>query len=113
MGPRSGERHPHARRVRLDLLSKVRKSTRPAVIIMTAFSDLDSAVSTFQGGAFITCQPFDLPKAVELIRRRGGRKPARREGAEERMAAAPEMLGRHPRCRDVFRAIGRLSQKAT
>ena len=55
----------------LDLLAKV-KERLPAlpVIIMTAFSDLDSAVQAFQGGAFeYLPKPFDLPKAVELIRR--------------------------------------------
>ncbi|MEY3794830.1 MAG: nitrogen regulation protein, partial [Pseudomonadota bacterium] len=54
----------------LDLLTKV-KERMPMlpVIIMTAFSDLDSAVSAFQGGAFeYLPKPFDLPKAVELIR---------------------------------------------
>ena len=55
----------------LELLEKV-KAKYPGlpVIIMTAFSDLDSAVSAFQGGAFeYLPKPFDLPKAVELIRR--------------------------------------------
>eukprot|EP01036_Dinobryon_divergens_P057690 gene57690-77003_t len=55
----------------LDLLSKV-KEKHPGlpVIIMTAYSDLDSAVAAFQGGAFeYLPKPFDLPKAVELIRR--------------------------------------------
>jgi len=55
----------------LDLLTKV-KEKHPGlpVIIMTAFSDLDSAVSAFQGGAFeYLPKPFDLPKAIELIRR--------------------------------------------
>ena len=55
----------------LDLLEKV-KARLPGlpVIIMTAFSDLDSAVSAFQGGAFeYLPKPFDLPKAIELIRR--------------------------------------------
>ena len=55
----------------LDLLSRV-KERMPGlpVIIMTAFSDLDSAVSAFQGGAFeYLPKPFDLPKAIELIRR--------------------------------------------
>src|SRR6476620_5354152 len=55
----------------LDLLNKV-KEMHPGlpVIIMTAFSDLDSAVSAFQGGAFeYLPKPFDLPKAIELIRR--------------------------------------------
>src|SRR5882724_6021484 len=63
------------------------------VIIMTAFSDLDSAVSAFQGGAFeYLPKPFDLPKAIELIRR-AALESQREEVAEERMAAAPELLG--------------------
>ena len=95
----------------LDLLEKV-KAKYPGlpVIIMTAYSDLDSAVSSFQGGAFeYLPKPFDLPKAVELIRR-AVEESQREEVAEERMAAAPEMLGQAPAMQDVFRAIGRLSQ---
>ncbi|MES2530940.1 MAG: nitrogen regulation protein NR(I) [Pseudomonadota bacterium] len=95
----------------LDLLDKV-KAKHPGlpVIIMTAFSDLDSAVSAFQGGAFeYLPKPFDLPRAVELIRRAVD-ESQREEVAEERMAAAPEMLGQAPAMQDVFRAIGRLSQ---
>jgi two-component system nitrogen regulation response regulator GlnG len=95
----------------LDLLSKV-KEKHPGlpVIIMTAFSDLDSAVSAFQGGAFeYLPKPFDLPKAIELIRR-AVEESQREEVAEERMAATPEMLGQAPAMQDVFRAIGRLSQ---
>lgn len=95
----------------LDLLEKVHlKLPGLPVIIMTAFSDLDSAVSAFQGGAFeYLPKPFDLPKAVELIRR-AVEESQREEVAEERMAAAPEMLGQAPAMQDVFRAIGRLSQ---
>ena len=95
----------------LDLLEKVkRKLPGLPVIIMTAFSDLDSAVSAFQGGAFeYLPKPFDLHKAVELIRR-AVEESQREEVAEERMAAAPEMLGQAPAMQDVFRAIGRLSQ---
>jgi two-component system nitrogen regulation response regulator GlnG len=95
----------------LDLLDKI-KAKHPGlpVIIMTAFSDLDSAVSAFQGGAFeYLPKPFDLPRAVELIRRAVD-ESQREEVAEERMAAAPEMLGQAPAMQDVFRAIGRLSQ---
>ena len=95
----------------LDLLGKV-KERLPAlpVIIMTAFSDLDSAVSAFQGGAFeYLPKPFDLPKAVELIRR--ALEESQREQAQiEQQDATPEMLGQAPAMQDVFRAIGRLSQ---
>jgi two-component system nitrogen regulation response regulator GlnG len=95
----------------LELLEKVKeKLPGLPVIIMTAFSDLDSAVSAFQGGAFeYLPKPFDLPKAVELIRR-AVEESQREEVAEERMTAAPEMLGQAPAMQDVFRAIGRLSQ---
>jgi two-component system nitrogen regulation response regulator GlnG len=95
----------------LDLLTSI-KERLPGlpVIIMTAFSDLDSAVSAFQSGAFeYLPKPFDLPKAVELIRR-AVEESQREEVAEVKMAAAPEMLGQAPAMQDVFRAIGRLSQ---
>ena len=95
----------------LDLLEKV-KARLPGlpVIIMTAFSDLDSAVSAFQGGAFeYLPKPFDLPKAVELIRRAVD-ESQREQVAEDRMGDTPEMLGQAPAMQDVFRAIGRLSQ---
>ena len=95
----------------LDLLEKVKqKFPGLPVIIMTAYSDLDSAVSAFQGGAFeYLPKPFDVPKAVELIRRAVD-ESLREEVAEERMVAAPEMLGQAPAMQDVFRAIGKLSQ---
>jgi two-component system nitrogen regulation response regulator GlnG len=95
----------------LELLEKVKRA-HPAlpVIIMTAFSDLDSAVSAFQGGAFeYLPKPFDLPKAVELIRR-AMQESQREDVSEQRSAATPEMLGQAPAMQDVFRAIGRLSQ---
>ncbi len=95
----------------LELLNKV-KEKRPGlpVIVMTAFSDLDSAVAAFQGGAFeYLPKPFDVPHAVELIRR-AVQESQREQVAEERMQQAPEMLGQAPAMQDVFRAIGRLSQ---
>ncbi len=95
----------------LDLLADVKKQLPGLpVIIMTAFSDLDSAVSAFQNGAFeYLPKPFDLPKAIELIRRALD-ESQREEVAEELMASTPEMLGQAPAMQDVFRAIGRLSQ---
>ena len=95
----------------LELLDKIKlKHPGLPVIIMTAYSDLDSAVSAFQGGAFeYLPKPFDLPRAVELIRRAVD-ESQREEVAEERMVDAPEMLGQAPAMQDVFRAIGRLSQ---
>ena len=95
----------------IELLSKV-KERHPGlpVIIMTAYSDLDSAVSAFQGGAFeYLPKPFDLPKAVELIRRAVD-ESMREEVREAGSVEAPEMLGQAPAMQDVFRAIGRLSQ---
>jgi two-component system nitrogen regulation response regulator GlnG len=95
----------------LELLEKVR-ALLPGlpVIIMTAYSDLDSAVSAFQGGAFeYLPKPFDLPKAVELIRRAVD-ESQREQVAVDRMSQTPEMLGQAPAMQDVFRAIGRLSQ---
>jgi two-component system nitrogen regulation response regulator GlnG len=95
----------------IDLLGKV-KARLPGlpVIIMTAYSDLDSAVSAFQGGAFeYLPKPFDVPKAVELIRR-AVEESLREEVRDSAAAPMPEMLGQAPAMQDVFRAIGRLSQ---
>ena len=80
------------------------------VIIMTAYSDLDSAVSSFQGGAFeYLPKPFDVDKAIELIRR-AVEETLRDEPSEEEQPALTEILGQAPAMQDVFRAIGRLSQ---
>ncbi|MFN4115463.1 MAG: nitrogen regulation protein NR(I) [Inhella sp.] len=95
----------------LDLLTAVKaEHPRLPVIVMTAFSDLDSAVSAFQGGAFdYLAKPFDLQRAVELIRR--AMEQSETEGAlRDAQAATPEMLGQAPAMQELFRAIGRLSQ---
>jgi two-component system, NtrC family, nitrogen regulation response regulator GlnG len=95
----------------IELLGKV-KERLPGlpVIVMTAYSDLDSAVSAFQGGAFeYLPKPFDLTKAVELIRRAVD-ESLREEVRDNGQAEMPEMLGQAPAMQDVFRAIGRLSQ---
>src|SRR5205085_5291946 len=79
------------------------------VIIMTAYSDLDSAVSAFQGGAFkYLPNPFDVDHAIALIRRGSAEIPATASGVAA-LADPPEMLGQAPAMQEVFRAIGRLS----
>ncbi|MEY2896253.1 MAG: hypothetical protein RL669_522, partial [Pseudomonadota bacterium] len=95
----------------IELLRAVkRKHPALPVIIMTAYSDLESAVSAFQGGAFeYLPKPFDVTKAVELIRR-AMEESLREEVADVSQAQMPEMLGQAPAMQDVFRAIGRLSQ---
>ncbi len=95
----------------IELLQAV-KSGHPdmPVIIMTAFSDLESAVSAFQGGAFeYLPKPFDLPKAVELIRR-AVQETHRDQGSGEAVEPGVDILGQAPAMQEVFRAIGRLSQ---
>jgi two-component system nitrogen regulation response regulator GlnG len=97
----------------LELLNAV-KQRHPAVpvIVMTAYSDLDSAVAAFQGGAYeYLPKPFDIDQAVELIRR--ALDESRRESAAiEPPAETPEILGQAPAMQEVFRAIGRLSQSS-
>ncbi len=95
----------------LELLQVVKaKHAGLPVIIMTAFSDLDSAVAAFQGGAFeYLAKPFDLEKAVELIRRALD-ESLREASVEQTISETPEILGQAPAMQDVFRAIGRLSQ---
>ncbi len=80
------------------------------VIIMTAYSDLESAVTAFQGGAYeYLPKPFDVDHAVELIRR-AMEESVRQESVAEETEPAPEILGQAPAMQEVFRAIGRLSQ---
>lgn len=108
----------------LDLLPQIKKiaPTLP-VIIMTAFTDLDSAVSSFQQGAFeYLTKPFDVPKAVALIKRAIAENQAQEESASEAAEAEPALqiegndsgdiplIGQAPAMQEIFRAIGRLSR---
>ena len=99
----------------IDLLQQV-KAEHPnvPVIIMTAYSDLDSAVSSFQSGAFeYITKPFDLTKAIELIRRaidESLRLQNQTKDVVDKMQESTEILGQATAMQDVFRAIGRLSQ---
>ncbi len=95
----------------LDLLRHVKtKCPDLPVIIMTAYSDLDSAVSAFQGGAYeYLPKPFDVDQAVDLVRRAIGESKHQGDVAEV-SSITPEILGKAASMQEVFRAIGRLSQ---
>ena len=96
----------------LDLLARIRELyPRLPVIIMTAHSDLDSAVASYQGGAFeYLPKPLDVDEAVSLVKR------ANMHAQEQQSLAVPveqpltpEIIGEAPAMQEVFRAIGRLS----
>ncbi|MCK4706126.1 MAG: nitrogen regulation protein NR(I) [Gammaproteobacteria bacterium] len=95
----------------LTLLSALSESyPEIPVIIMTAHSDLDSAVSAFKGGAFeYLPKPFDIDDAISLAQRACAR---RHESTSEILApqSLPEIIGEAPAMQEVFRAIGRLSK---
>jgi two-component system nitrogen regulation response regulator GlnG len=95
----------------LELLQKIKaRYANLPVIIMTAYSDLESAVTAFQGGAYeYLPKPFDVDQAVDLIRRAIG-ESSRGEGAAVETDATADILGHAPAMQEVFRAIGRLAQ---
>lgn len=82
------------------------------VILMTAYSDLESAVSAYQGGAFeYLPKPFDIDEAVDLTQRAISERLQRQEAsATETLIESSEMIGSAPAMQEVFRAIGRLSR---
>lgn len=92
---------------------KRRQPTLP-VIIMTAYSDVESAVASFKGGAFeYLAKPFDVVKAVEVIDR------ARKASAERSNTVGTKvvhdpfaLIGQAESMQEIFRAIGRLSQSS-
>ena len=97
----------------LELLTEIRGS-QPAlpVIVMTAHSDLDSAVAAYQGGAFeYLPKPFDIDQAVDLVRRAAQQQVRVGEPVAD-TRRIPEMLGQAPAMQEVFRAIGRLSRSS-
>jgi len=96
----------------LDLLAQIREQhPRLPVIIMTAHSDLDSAVASYQGGAFeYLPKPFDVDEAVSLVKR-ANQHSQEQQGLDvpQALARTPEIIGEAPAMQEVFRAIGRLS----
>jgi two-component system nitrogen regulation response regulator GlnG len=97
----------------LELLTEIRVSQPELpVIVMTAHSDLDSAVAAYQGGAFeYLPKPFDIDQAVDLVRRAAHQRERVEETTTE-PRRIPEMLGQAPAMQEVFRAIGRLSRSS-
>jgi two-component system nitrogen regulation response regulator GlnG len=95
----------------LVLLRKIKeRHAEIPVIVMTAYSDLESAVTAFQGGAYeYLPKPFDVDHAVELIRR-AMEESTRKTVVADDAETAPEILGQAPAMQEVFRAIGRLAQ---
>ncbi|MCG9697870.1 nitrogen regulation protein NR(I) [Shewanella sp. Isolate11] len=84
------------------------------VIIMTAHSDLDSAVSAYQAGAFeYLPKPFDIDEAISLVERAiSHAKEQTPKRKSEPDVKAPEIIGEAPAMQEVFRAIGRLSRSS-
>ena len=83
------------------------------VIIMTAHSDLDSAVSAYQAGAFeYLPKPFDIDEAIALVERALNHATEQAPAAAEPQVKAPEIIGEAPAMQEVFRAIGRLSRSS-
>ena len=97
-----------------DLLDKLQEDYKNIpVIIMTAHSDLDSAVSAYEGGAFeYLPKPFDVDEAVELVQRALSLRKSEkaRQNEYEFSSSTPEIIGEAASMQEVFRAIGRLSR---
>ena len=97
----------------LTFLTKVKtKFPEIPIIIMTAYSDLDTAVSAFKSGAFeYIAKPFDIDKVIEIIHQATS-KSIEVKVVEENTEISPEIIGQAPSMQEVFRAIGRLSQSS-
>jgi len=98
----------------LSLLAEVRNNySQLPVIIMTAYSDLDSAVSVYEGGAFeYLPKPFDVDEAVELVHRaiKHRKETVTEAEAEEQVDFNADIIGDAPAMQEVFRAVGRLAR---
>ncbi|MDR7120969.1 nitrogen regulation protein NR(I) [Rheinheimera soli] len=97
------------------LLTKLQElSPELPVIIMTAHSDLDSAVNAFKKGAFeYLPKPFDINEAVSLIQRALAHSQAKQPKQQAVVQTeVPEIIGEAPAMQEVFRAIGRLSRSS-
>ena len=95
----------------LTLMAEIKQiAPKLPIIIMTAYSDLESAVSVYEGGAFeYLPKPFDIDEAVDLVQRAISHNKENRP-VEEVPDLKSEIIGEAPAMQEVFRAIGRLSQ---
>ncbi|TDP32117.1 two-component system nitrogen regulation response regulator GlnG [Idiomarina aquatica] len=99
-----------------DGLTLLKKMTRERpdlpVVIMTAHSDLDTAVNVFKGGAFeYLAKPFDLDDAVATVRKAYQQRQSQPQLTEVRRTP-PTLIGDSASMQDVFRVIGRLSKSS-
>ena len=96
----------------LELLEALgRKIPEVPIIITTAHSDLESAVASYQGGAFeYLPKPFDVDDATAVTQRALLAAKANTAAVSEAAEATPEIIGEAAAMQEVFRAIGRLSQ---
>lgn len=98
----------------LELMTRLKKlGVTVPVIVITAHSDLDSAVSAYQAGAFeYLPKPFDVDEAVSLVRRAAQVAKKREPGASGSTGSLSGMIGQAPAMQEVFRTIGRLSRSS-
>jgi len=96
----------------IDFLTKVKeKFPHIPIIIMTAYSDLDTAVSAFQKGAFeYIAKPFDIDKVLEVINQALDQASTNNKISTKKVTALPDIIGQAQSMQEVFRAIGRLSK---
>ncbi len=96
----------------LQLLADIKQNIPDLpVIIMTAYSDLDSAVSVYEGGAFeYLPKPFDVDEAVDLVQRAIVHRQENQQASDSPIVLAMEIIGEAPAMQEVFRAIGRLAR---
>ncbi len=96
----------------LELLEQINQAhPELPVIIITAHSDLDSAVSSYQGGAFeYLPKPFDIEDAISITQKACASRFEQKSAEQDIATHHPGIIGEAPAMQEVFRAIGRLSQ---
>ncbi|RKZ90709.1 MAG: nitrogen regulation protein NR(I), partial [Gammaproteobacteria bacterium] len=96
----------------LQLMAEIKQvAPKLPVIIMTAYSDLDSAVAVYEGGAFeYLPKPFDVDEAIELIQRAVNHRHEQVGESEGSVDYGMDIIGEASAMQEVFRAIGRLAR---